>query len=170
MRVDREDLVRRLNETFHFDHLFLLLSYSDLCWFKVENTKGSLLTRIMFCGKQRAFWLWNIQFAFFVFALGFLYLSPLSDAHYMTFRFKCQGFWCSANASLYSCTIVKFKAFTDKAEHRLNSADKGFVAALSVLRFQKILKDAKSCLKIAEVTTSISKGAFLCRVTDMQCR
>ena len=86
----------------------------------------------------------------------------------MTFRFKCQCFWYSANASLYSCTIVKFKAFTDKAEQRSNSADKGLAATLSVLRFQKILKAAKSCLKIAGVTTSISKGAFLCRVTDIQ--
>ena len=84
----------------------------------------------------------------------------------MSFRFKCQGFGYSANASLYSCTIVKFKAFTDKAEHRSNSADKGFVASLIVLRFQKILKAAKSCLRIAEVTTSISKGAFLCKVTS----
>ena len=83
----------------------------------------------------------------------------------MTFRFKCQCFWYSANASLYSCTIVKFKAFTDKAEHRLNSADKGFDAILIILRFQKILKAAKSCLKIAEVTISISKSVFLCKVT-----
>ena len=83
----------------------------------------------------------------------------------MTFRFKCQGFGYSANASLYGCTIVKFKAFTDKAEQRSNNADKGFAAILIILRFQKILKDAKSCLKIAEVTTSISKGVFLCRVT-----
>ena len=83
----------------------------------------------------------------------------------MTFRFKCQCFWYSANASLYGCTIVKFKAFTVKAEQRSNNADKGFDAILIILRFQKILKAAKSCLKIAEVTTSISKGAFLCKVT-----
>ena len=84
----------------------------------------------------------------------------------MTFRFKCQGFGYSANASLYGCTIVKFKAFTDKAEQRSNNADKGFDAILIILRFQKILKAAKSCLKIAEVTISISNGAFLCRVTS----
>ena len=83
----------------------------------------------------------------------------------MTFGFKCQGFGYSANASLYGCTIVKFKAFTDKAEQRSNNADKGFDAILIILCFQKILKAAKSCLKIAEVTTSISKGAFLCKVT-----
>ena len=83
----------------------------------------------------------------------------------MTFRFKCQGFGYSANASLYGCTIVKFKAFTDKAEQRSNNADKGFDAILIILCFQKILKAAKSCLKIPKVTTSISKGAFLCKVT-----
>ena len=52
-----------------------------------------------------------------------------------------------------------------ETEQRLNSADKGLNVTLTVLRFQKILKAAKSCLKIAEVTTSISKGAFLCKVT-----
>ena len=66
---------------------------------------------------------------------------------------------------MYGCTIVKFKAFTDKAEQRSNSADKGLDAILIILRFQKILKAAKSCSKIAEVTISISNGAFLCRVT-----
>ncbi len=86
----------------------------------------------------------------------------------MTFNIRCQGFGYSANASLYSCTIVKFKAFTDEFEQRSNNVDKGFVAVLIVLRFQKILKAAKSCLNIAEVTTSVSKGAFLCRVTKKQ--
>ena len=84
----------------------------------------------------------------------------------MTFRFKCQGFGYSVNASLYGCTIVKFKAFTVKAEQRSNNADKGFDAILIILCFQKILKAAKSCLKIAEVTTSILNGAFLCKVTS----
>ena len=107
--------------------------------------------------------------SFFTFLLlDFNIYHLLSNAHYTTFSTFCKGFWCSANASLYSCTIVKFKAFTDKAEHRSNSADKGFVASLIVLRFQKILKAAKSCLKIADVTISISNGAFLCRVTDIQ--
>ncbi|MBQ9868620.1 MAG: hypothetical protein IJM32_03090 [Ruminococcus sp.] len=50
---------------------------------------------------------------------------------------------------MYSCTIVKFKAFTDEFEQRSNSADKGFDVILIILRFQKILKAAKSCLKIA---------------------